>query len=110
MKRGQQPLVITPGKNQKQYLAGALNARTGSLAYKCGERKNSTLFAGIECDRKTLEADARPCYSEPSAQDDGIPDAGNISVLKGGSAVSGDQGFDPDHGGMKRVSNQLQAI
>ena len=47
MKKGQQPLVITPGKNRKQYLAGALNARTGSLVYTCGEKKNSTLFLSL---------------------------------------------------------------
>jgi transposase len=47
MKKGQQTLVITPGKNQKRYLAGALNARTGSVVYTCGERKNSNLFISL---------------------------------------------------------------
>jgi transposase len=47
MKKGHQPLVITPGKNRKQYLAGALNARTGSLVYTVGERKNSSLFISL---------------------------------------------------------------
>lgn len=39
-----------------------------------------------------------------------IAEAINYSVLKGGSAVSGDQGFNPGHGGMKNASNLLQAI
>ena len=39
-----QKTVLTPGKNQKRYLAGALNARTGRLCWVEGERKNSTLF------------------------------------------------------------------
>lgn len=47
MKKGHQSLVITPGKNRKRYLAGALNARTGSVVYTCGEKKNSTLFVSL---------------------------------------------------------------
>jgi transposase len=39
-----QKTVSTPGKNQKRYLAGALNARTGRLTWVEGERKNSDLF------------------------------------------------------------------
>jgi len=47
MKKGRQTLVLTPGKNRKRYLAGALNARTGSVVYTCGERKNSDLFTSL---------------------------------------------------------------
>ncbi len=36
--------VMTPGKNQKRYLAGALNATTGELSWVEGERKTSALF------------------------------------------------------------------
>ena len=41
---GQQKTVLTPGQNQKRYLAGALDAHTGKLTWVEGERKNSTLF------------------------------------------------------------------
>lgn len=41
---GQQKTVLTPGKNEKRYLAGALNARTGRLTWVEGERKTSDLF------------------------------------------------------------------
>ena len=41
---GQQKTVLTPGKNQKSYLAGALNAHTGQLTWVEGERKTSDLF------------------------------------------------------------------
>lgn len=41
---GQQKEVLTPGKNVKRYLAGALNARTGELIWVEAERKNSLLF------------------------------------------------------------------
>jgi transposase len=44
MVRGQQKEVVTPGKNVKRYIAGALNTRTGMLHWVEGERKNSDLF------------------------------------------------------------------
>lgn len=47
MKRGQQPLVLTPGKNVKYYLAGALNPRTGTVIHVHGPRKNSALFIDL---------------------------------------------------------------
>ena len=52
MNRGQQKEVVTPGQNQKRYLAGALNARTGQLTAVEGERKNSALFVAL---LRTLE-------------------------------------------------------
>lgn len=44
IKRGDQPLVLTPGKNVKYYIGGALNSRTGKVLYAHGPRKNSDLF------------------------------------------------------------------
>ena len=44
MLEGQQKTVLTPGKNEKRYLAGALNASTGRLSWVEGERKTSDLF------------------------------------------------------------------
>jgi len=44
MRRGTQKEVLTPGQNQKRYLAGALEARTGKLVWVEAERKNSDLF------------------------------------------------------------------
>jgi transposase len=41
---GQQKEVLTPGRNQKRYLAGALDTRTGELIWVEGERKTSLLF------------------------------------------------------------------
>lgn len=41
---GQQKQVVTPGQNQKRYLAGAQDARTGELIWVEGEKKNSLLF------------------------------------------------------------------
>jgi transposase len=44
MPNGMQKSVTTPGKNEKRYLAGALNARTGRLTFVEGNRKTSDLF------------------------------------------------------------------
>ena len=44
MLEGQQKTVLTPGKNEKRYLAGALNAETGQLTWVEAERKTSDLF------------------------------------------------------------------
>lgn len=44
MLRSTQKTVLTPGKNQKRYLAGALNARTGRLTWVEAGSKNSQLF------------------------------------------------------------------
>lgn len=44
LKRGQQPVVLTPGKNVKRYIVGALNARTGRIIYGVAERKNAEVF------------------------------------------------------------------
>ncbi len=41
---GTQRLVITPGRNQKRYLAGAFDPRGGHFVYVEGERKVSGLF------------------------------------------------------------------
>jgi len=41
---GVQRTVLTPGKNQKRYLAGALHARNGQLTWVESDRKNSDLF------------------------------------------------------------------
>ena len=47
LRRGKQLVVLTPGKNVKRYVAGALNARTGRVVHVVGERKNSDLFIAL---------------------------------------------------------------
>jgi transposase len=41
---GQQKTVLTPGQNEKHYLAGALHTRTGEVVWVGNGRKNSHLF------------------------------------------------------------------
>ena len=47
MGRGQQKEVVTPGKNVKRYLAGALDAANGQVLWVEGERKTSALFINL---------------------------------------------------------------
>jgi transposase len=56
MLRGHQRRIVTPGKNQKFYLAGALDVRTGQLHTTGAAKKNATLF----CELLRLLADAYP--------------------------------------------------
>jgi len=44
---GQQKLVLTPGKNVKRYIAGALDANTDRITHVVGEKKRSTLFIAL---------------------------------------------------------------
>lgn len=47
MNRGQQRRLMTPGQNDKHYLAGALDARTRDLVFVDGSRKTSALFCRL---------------------------------------------------------------
>jgi transposase len=44
MRRGHQAEVVTPGDNQKCYLAGSLHWRTGALITTCGAKRDGKLF------------------------------------------------------------------
>ena len=44
---GQQKEALTPGKNEKRYLAGALDVRTGVILWVAGDRKTSYLFLDL---------------------------------------------------------------
>jgi transposase len=44
---GQQKEVLTPGQNEKRYLAGALDVRTGALLWVESDRKDSWLFVNL---------------------------------------------------------------
>lgn len=44
MGHGQQKEVLTPGKNVKRYLAGAMDTKTGQITWVEAEKKNSMLF------------------------------------------------------------------
>ncbi len=44
MRRGQQAQVETPGNNEKRYLAGSMNWRTGTLWWTEGDKRDGELF------------------------------------------------------------------
>ncbi len=45
--RGYQKRVVTPGQNEKYYLAGALHSGTGKVSYVGGSIKSSVLFISL---------------------------------------------------------------
>ena len=47
MPKGTQLAVMTPGQNQKHYLAGALDLATGTLLHCLGARKTNALFRDL---------------------------------------------------------------
>ena len=47
MPKGQQKRIVTPGQNQKHYLAGALHSGTGCVHYISGCSKSSALFINL---------------------------------------------------------------
>jgi transposase len=47
MNRGKQKQVLTPGQNEKCYLAGALDTRDGHLTWVGSDKKNSSLFIDL---------------------------------------------------------------
>jgi transposase len=47
MPKGSQQEVMTPGQNQKFYLAGALDLTTGTLHHSVGPRKTNALFRDL---------------------------------------------------------------
>ena len=52
MVRGQEKQVLTPGQNERRYLAGALDARTGEVVWVESHTKNDMLFVYLEAASK----------------------------------------------------------
>src|SRR5262249_28931260 len=47
MPQGETVKLVTPGQNQKHYLAGALEPKTGRILYCMGSRKTNALFRAL---------------------------------------------------------------
>lgn len=56
---GRQRVVLTPGKNVKRYMAGALDAKTDRVTWVKGDRKNSGLFIALLAKLREVYADKR---------------------------------------------------
>ncbi len=61
MPKGEVVEIVTPGQNQKRYLAGALNPTTGRVASCVGERKTAALF--LELLKAIDRGYAAPAYN-----------------------------------------------
>ncbi len=59
MNHGAQKLVMTPGQNQKAYLAGTLDARTGEVLWVGGMLKDSSLFIAMLERLESRHSDAK---------------------------------------------------
>jgi transposase len=56
---GQQKEAVTPGKNEKRYLAGAMDVRTGEIHWVEADQKNSWLFWDLLYKLTRVYADAK---------------------------------------------------
>ena len=62
MARGQQKQVMTPGKNVKHYIAGAINVKTGELTWVASEKQDSMLFVLMLWELTQRYSDARTIH------------------------------------------------
>jgi transposase len=62
MGKGQQKDVMTPGKNEKRYLAGALDTRTKQIHWVEGDQKTSWLFMDLLKKLTIVYAQARTIH------------------------------------------------
>jgi transposase len=111
MARGQQKEVMTPGKNQKRYLAGALEVRTSLLHWVEGERKTSDLFLSLLDKLLVIYAQAKVIhiildnYRIHSSQIVGVALAGFASRIR----LHFLPPYCPDHNKIERIWQDLHA-
>jgi transposase len=112
MVRGQQKEVMTPGKNEKRYLAGALDVRTRELVWVEGVRKTSYLFLDLldklvrrypEAQRLHLILDNYRIHSSEIVQ------AALSGYLRGKIELHFLPPYCPDHNKIERVWQDLHA-
>jgi transposase len=109
---GQQKEVLTPGQNEKRYLAGALDVRTGVVTWVEGERKTSYLFLDLldklvkehrEAPRLHLVLDNYRIHSSA------IVEAALRGYLGGRVVLHFLPPYCPDHNRIERVWQDLHA-
>jgi putative transposase len=66
MRQGQQAEVVTPGNNEKGYLAGSLHGRTGLLIQTLDPQRNGALFVRHLHDLRRLTPAARHAVPQPA--------------------------------------------
>jgi transposase len=111
MGRCQQKEVVTPGKNEKRYLAGALDVRTGQVHWVEADKKNSWLFLDLLKRLVTVYPRARVIhvildnYSIHSSEVVGIALAHFASRIR----LVFLPPYSPDHNRIERVWEDLHA-
>jgi transposase len=111
MRRGRQKGVLTPGCNEKRYLAGALNAETRRLTWVEGDQKNSLLFLRL-LDKLVTEAYPKARRIHLVLDNFGIHDSRQVQL-----ALKSEKGskirlhflppYRPDHNRIERVWKDL---
>jgi transposase len=112
MVRGQQKDLMTPGKNEKRYLAGALDVHTGVLVWVEGERKTSYLFLDLLDKLVRQYADARRLHlilDNYRIHSSEIVEAAMKGYLAGKIQLHFLPPYCPDHNKIERVWQDLHA-
>ena len=111
MKRRRQKEILTPGCNEKRYLAGAWNPKTRRLIYVEGERKNSLLFLQL-LHKLTTKTYAKAKHIHIILDNYGIHDSHQVRLaLKSAAAQTLKLHFlppyCPDHNRIERIWKDL---
>jgi len=111
MGHGQQKEVMTPGQNEKRYLAGALDVRTGEIHWVEAKEKNSYLFWDLLCKLTKVYAQAKVIhvildnYGIHSSNIIGVALANFASCIR----LHFLPPYCPDHNAIERVWKDLHA-
>jgi transposase len=109
---GQQKDVMTPGQNQKRYLAGALEARSGRVVWVEGERKTSTLFLDLLDKLRETYPRAKVIHvvlDNYRIHKSDIVQAALAGYLRGRIELHFLPPYSPDHNRIERVWQDLHA-
>jgi transposase len=112
MGRGQQKHVLTPGKNEKRYLAGALEVRTETIIWVEGARKTSYLFLDLLDQLRRLYPNARRLHlilDNYRIHSSTIVAAALSGYLAGKVKLHFLPPYCPDHNRIERVWQDLHA-
>jgi transposase len=112
MGKGQQKDLMTPGQNEKRYLAGALDVRTGVVIWVEAKRKTSYLFLDLLDELRRHYADVRCLHvilDNYRIHSSTIVDAALGGYLAGKIKLHFLPPYCPDHNRIERVWQDLHA-
>jgi transposase len=109
---GQQKEVMTPGKNQKRYLAGALDVRTRQVLWVEAEHKTSNLFLNLLDKLLEIYPQAKVIHvvlDNYRIHKSTIVEAALMGYLHGRIELHFLPPYSPDHNRIERVWEDLHA-